>query len=169
MAGNQPAGVEDLLRNAGLNADFVASSAAWGVAKPDRGFSSRVNDEAKVPAGSILYVGDRPDNDVLPARAAGMGPASFAGAHGAISIPSNSKQWLPIYVSDSLGADGIALTAQQHLTLPCIVGFARFLRAVSCRDSGLERSGLRLGLRNRKSLSSRMHTRYRLRQVFRRG
>lgn len=65
-------GVEDLLRHAGLNADFVASSAAWGVAKPDRGFFSRVVDEAKVSAGHILYVGDRLDNDVLPARAAGM-------------------------------------------------------------------------------------------------
>lgn len=72
VAGNQPAGVEDLLRHAGLNADFVASSAAWGVAKPDRGFFSRVIDEAKVSAGHILYVGDRLDNDVLPARAAGM-------------------------------------------------------------------------------------------------
>ncbi|SLI42620.1 phosphoglycolate phosphatase [Mycobacteroides abscessus subsp. bolletii] len=72
VAGNQPAGVEDLLRKAGLEADFVASSAAWGVAKPDPGFFSRVIFEAKMPASNILYVGDRLDNDVLPAHAAGM-------------------------------------------------------------------------------------------------
>jgi FMN phosphatase YigB (HAD superfamily) len=72
VAGNQPAGIEGLLRSAGLDADFIASSTAWGVAKPDRQFFLRLIEEAKVPAEGILYVGDRLDNDVLPARAAGM-------------------------------------------------------------------------------------------------
>ena len=36
------------------------------------GFFVRLIAEAHVPAESILYVGDRLDNDVLPARAAGM-------------------------------------------------------------------------------------------------
>jgi FMN phosphatase YigB (HAD superfamily) len=72
IAGNQPAGVERELLAAGLRADFVASSAAWGVAKPSAAFFDRVVEHARVPAGRILYVGDRLDNDVLPARAAGM-------------------------------------------------------------------------------------------------
>lgn len=72
VAGNQPASVEQVLAAAGLEADFVASSAAWGVAKPDPAFFARLIVEAHVPAESILYVGDRLDNDVLPARAAGM-------------------------------------------------------------------------------------------------
>jgi HAD superfamily hydrolase (TIGR01509 family) len=72
IAGNQPAGIEALLRTAGLDADFIASSAAWGVAKPDQRFFLRLSDEAKLPAEDILYVGDRLDNDVLPARKAGM-------------------------------------------------------------------------------------------------
>ena len=72
VAGNQPAGVEAQLRDAGFNADFIASSAAWGVMKPSAEFFSRIVDTAKVDAGQILYVGDRLDNDVLPAGEAGM-------------------------------------------------------------------------------------------------
>ncbi|WP_231395860.1 HAD family hydrolase [Mycobacterium sp. URHD0025] len=72
VAGNQPATVNQVLAAAGLEADFVASSAEYGVAKPDSAFFLRVIAEANVPADSILYVGDRVDNDVLPARAVGM-------------------------------------------------------------------------------------------------
>lgn len=72
IAGNQPAEIEQVLAAAGLEADFVASSAVWGVAKPDPEFFLRLIAQACVPAETILYVGDRLDNDVLPARAAGM-------------------------------------------------------------------------------------------------
>ncbi|PZE65050.1 HAD family hydrolase [Curtobacterium sp. MCBD17_021] len=72
IAGNQPAGVEAQLRAAGFSPHFLASSAAWGVEKPSPEFFARVIAEAGLDAGSILYVGDRLDNDVLPARAAGM-------------------------------------------------------------------------------------------------
>lgn len=72
VAGNQPETVEQMLATAGLEADFVASSAAWGVAKPDPAFFDRLIAEAQAPAESILYVGDRLDNDILPARAIGM-------------------------------------------------------------------------------------------------
>jgi FMN phosphatase YigB (HAD superfamily) len=72
VAGNQPAGIEQMLCSAGLEVDFLASSAVWGVAKPDPAFFDRLISEAGVPGECILYVGDRLDNDVLPARAAGM-------------------------------------------------------------------------------------------------
>lgn len=72
VAGNQPATVGRVLAAAGLDADFVASSAVWGVAEPDPAFFVRLIAEAHVPAERILYVGDRLDNDVLPARAVGM-------------------------------------------------------------------------------------------------
>ncbi|WP_273733713.1 HAD family hydrolase [Mycolicibacterium septicum] len=72
VAGNQPAGIEQVLSAAGLEADFVASSAAWGVSKPDPEFFVRLISEACIAAERILYVGDRLDNDVVPARAAGM-------------------------------------------------------------------------------------------------
>ena len=55
-----------------MTADFIASSARWGVEKPEPGFFAKVADAGGVPAGAIAYVGDRLDNDVLPAKAAGM-------------------------------------------------------------------------------------------------
>ena len=72
IAGNQPAGVESQLRDTGFVVDFIASSAAWGVGKPSPEFFSRVITAAQLDAKQILYVGDRLDNDVLPARQAGM-------------------------------------------------------------------------------------------------
>lgn len=72
VAGNQPAAIDQVLAAAGLEVDFVASSAAWGVAKPDPAFFARLVCEARVLAENILYVGDRLDNDVLPAHSAGM-------------------------------------------------------------------------------------------------
>jgi len=72
LVGNQPSGVEDALRELGLRADVVASSGTWGVEKPDPAFFARVVESAGVPAAEICYVGDRVDNDILPAAAAGM-------------------------------------------------------------------------------------------------
>jgi len=72
IAGNQPEAAEAALRAAGVTADFIATSAAWGVEKPSPAFFARVAEAAGVPAAEIAYVGDRIDNDVAPARAAGM-------------------------------------------------------------------------------------------------
>jgi FMN phosphatase YigB (HAD superfamily) len=67
--GNTSAEVEAELRP---HVDIVGSSRRWGVEKPDRAFFQRLIDEAGVHPGEIAYVGDRVDNDVLPALAAGM-------------------------------------------------------------------------------------------------
>jgi len=72
LAGNQPADAEQLLREMGLPVDYIATSAGWGVEKPSPAFFARVIREAGVPAAEIAYVGDRVDNDILPAKAAGM-------------------------------------------------------------------------------------------------
>jgi FMN phosphatase YigB (HAD superfamily) len=72
LAGNQPARAEAEIRALGLSADFVASSARWGVEKPDPAFFQRIVAESGVASNEIAYVGDRVDNDVLPAIAAGM-------------------------------------------------------------------------------------------------
>ena len=72
VAGNQPIEAEAALARIGLPADVIASSAGWGVAKPDAGFFAKIIAVAGEPAHRIAYVGDRLDNDVLPARAAGM-------------------------------------------------------------------------------------------------
>jgi len=72
VAGNQPIEAEAALVRIGLPADVIASSAGWGVAKPDSRFFAKIIEAAGEPAHRIAYVGDRLDNDVLPARAAGM-------------------------------------------------------------------------------------------------
>ncbi|QUD88667.1 HAD family hydrolase [Phenylobacterium montanum] len=72
LAGNQPEAAEEALHEAGVQADFIASSARWGVEKPSPAFFDKVIEAAGRPAGEIAYVGDRLDNDVLPARAAGL-------------------------------------------------------------------------------------------------
>ena len=68
-SGNTPAFVEAELRN---QFDRVGSSASWGVDKPAPEFFRRVVELAGVPAEKIAYVGDRVDNDVVPALEAGM-------------------------------------------------------------------------------------------------
>jgi FMN phosphatase YigB (HAD superfamily) len=68
--------------------DFVGSSERWGVQKPDSGFFAHVVEEAGAPAEEILYVGDRVDNDVVPARAAGLQAIRIRrGAHARIESP----------------------------------------------------------------------------------
>ncbi|MEJ7653258.1 MAG: HAD family hydrolase [Chloroflexia bacterium] len=72
LAGNQPESAERALAEMGLAADVIATSQGWGVEKPSPEFFARVAAEAGVPPSEIAYVGDRVDNDVAPARAAGM-------------------------------------------------------------------------------------------------
>lgn len=67
--GNTPAEAEEMLRP---HVDFVGSSARWGVDKPSPEFFARVAAEAGLPPHRIAYVGDRVDNDIVPALAAGM-------------------------------------------------------------------------------------------------
>jgi HAD superfamily hydrolase (TIGR01549 family) len=67
---NQPVEAMAFLQT--LPVDRVATSAGWGIAKPDPAFFNRVAHEVGVTAELIAYVGDRVDNDVLPARRAGM-------------------------------------------------------------------------------------------------
>jgi FMN phosphatase YigB (HAD superfamily) len=57
---------------AGVIADFIASAERWGLSKPEAAFFQRIVEAAGTSAERIVYVGDRLDNDVLPAQAAGM-------------------------------------------------------------------------------------------------
>jgi HAD superfamily hydrolase (TIGR01549 family) len=72
LAGNQPISIEAMLGEIALPVEFVASSERWGVTKPSPVFFDRIVEEAGISAERIAYVGDRLDNDVLPARQAGM-------------------------------------------------------------------------------------------------
>lgn len=72
VAGNQPPQAYDALVAMDLPVDGIHTSAGWGVEKPDPGFFAKVAAVAGREPGEILYVGDRLDNDVLPAARAGM-------------------------------------------------------------------------------------------------
>ena len=72
ITGNQPAGAAQQIQALGLPIDFVGSSAEWGVAKPDKAFFKRIAVGLDLDYDQILYVGDRLDNDVLPAQEIGM-------------------------------------------------------------------------------------------------
>jgi FMN phosphatase YigB (HAD superfamily) len=58
-----------------LPADLIATSDDWGVSKPDEAFFHALISAAPCEAQRIVYVGDRLDNDLKPARKVGMRPA----------------------------------------------------------------------------------------------
>ncbi|MEV0345480.1 HAD family hydrolase [Nonomuraea sp. NPDC050680] len=72
VAGNQPARAYDALVAMDLPVDSVHTSEGWGASKPAPEFFAKVAAIAGREPTEILYVGDRLDNDVLPASRAGM-------------------------------------------------------------------------------------------------
>jgi HAD superfamily hydrolase (TIGR01662 family) len=72
VAGNQTSRAGDILRKMDLPADMIATSDDWKASKPDDSFFRALLDDAPFIAGQIVYVGDRLDNDLKPAKAAGM-------------------------------------------------------------------------------------------------
>jgi HAD superfamily hydrolase (TIGR01509 family) len=72
VAGNQPMAGEQALAEAGVTADLLISSDRLGAAKPDPRFFSEVAATVELDPSKMVSVGDRVDNDVLPALEAGM-------------------------------------------------------------------------------------------------
>jgi HAD superfamily hydrolase (TIGR01509 family) len=67
--GNTPVEAEEALRP---HIDMLGSSGSWGVAKPAPEFFARTIAAIGAEPRRIAYIGDRVDNDVRPARGAGM-------------------------------------------------------------------------------------------------
>src|SRR5919198_5351532 len=74
IAGNQSTQLEEWAHGQELPVDIVASSASWGVEKPSREFFARVVAATGAAPHEVAYVGDRVDNDVVPAGGAGVVP-----------------------------------------------------------------------------------------------
>ena len=70
--GNMPVFMEAGVRPLFRAGELVSSSERWGVEKPAPEFFARVVASAGTAPEEIAYVGDRVDNDVLPALEAGM-------------------------------------------------------------------------------------------------
>ncbi len=116
IVGNQPAGVESALRSLGIPLALVATSETWGVRKPDPAFFARVLDEVGLPPGEVAYVGDRLDNDVRPAAAAGLcavwvrrGPWAWIQA-GRVTPP---EAWLTVESLEALPGELARMAAEE--------------------------------------------------------
>jgi HAD superfamily hydrolase (TIGR01509 family) len=72
VAGNQPQRAGPAIERLALPIELLGISATWGVSKPDPGFFERIAGELELAPAAIAYIGDRVDNDVDPAAAAGM-------------------------------------------------------------------------------------------------
>ena len=73
IVANQPASRAEELRAIGVEAEIMAMSEQLGVAKPAPAFFARALELMGSPdPADVAYVGDRVDNDLLPALAAGM-------------------------------------------------------------------------------------------------
>ncbi len=71
---NQKLGTEERLESWGLRQYFevIAASAEIGYAKPDKEIFEKALELAKCTASESVMVGDRLDNDIIPAKAIGM-------------------------------------------------------------------------------------------------
>lgn len=71
---NQSIGTAERLKKWGLlkYIDVVAASAELGVAKPDKAIFEKAFEMAQCAAEEAVMIGDRLDNDILPAKKLGM-------------------------------------------------------------------------------------------------
>ena len=72
IAGNQSAETAEVVRSFDLPVDLDTNSGELGAEKPSPEFYRRLAEALDAAPGEMAYVGDRVDNDVLPALAAGM-------------------------------------------------------------------------------------------------
>lgn len=72
IAGNQPVQAGAALAAMDLGADAMLISDEIGIHKPDPAFFAKVCEVAGAQPHQVMYVGDRVDNDVRPAAAAGL-------------------------------------------------------------------------------------------------
>jgi len=114
IAGNQPQEAELLLTAMALPVAFVAGSSAWGVEKPSAAFFTRVAAAAGCKCEEIVYVGDRLDNDVLPAKAAGM-----QGAYLRRGPWARVQASWPEAASADFVVDGLAQLLESLTVAPC--------------------------------------------------
>ncbi|GGJ82144.1 hypothetical protein GCM10011583_12150 [Streptomyces camponoticapitis] len=105
IAGNQTTRAGGILRELFTkDVDLIGTSDDWGASKPDPDFFIRVAEIVPYEPDEILYVGDRVDNDLRPAVAAGMRAALIRrGPWGTIQWKTREAKRLPTFRVESLG------------------------------------------------------------------
>lgn len=104
IAGNQTVRAGGILRELFTNdVDLIGTSDDWGASKPDPLFFERVAEVTPFANDEILYVGDRVDNDLRPAVAAGMNTALVhRGPWATIQWGTDEAKKLPTFRVESL-------------------------------------------------------------------
>ncbi|MGV9271840.1 HAD family hydrolase [Streptomyces griseosporeus] len=104
IAGNQTVRAGRILRELfSADVDLIGTSDDWGASKPDPEFFKRVAEAVPFDLGEILYVGDRCDNDIRPAREAGMHTALVhRGPWATIQWYSSDARELPTFRVEGL-------------------------------------------------------------------
>jgi HAD superfamily hydrolase (TIGR01549 family) len=104
IAGNQTVRAGRLLRELFTpDVDLIGTSDDWGASKPDPAFFHRVAEVVPFANDEILYVGDRVDNDLRPAVAAGMHTALVhRGPWATIQWHTAEAEKLPTFRVESL-------------------------------------------------------------------
>jgi HAD superfamily hydrolase (TIGR01549 family) len=97
IAGNQTARAGRLLGELNLGVDLIATSDDWGAEKPTPAFFDKLISSVGLAPAEIAYVGDRLDNDIRPARAAGLftvfirrGPWGYAATRDAAALAAHA-------------------------------------------------------------------------------
>jgi HAD superfamily hydrolase (TIGR01509 family) len=117
---NQLASARTDLDRTGITAlcDGVWLSAAVGLAKPDPAFFALALDAWRLPPGRVAYVGDRPDNDVAPARQLGLLTVRIRrGPHAEQPVRSEAEQ-------ADIEASGLTEAARQLVEWHAVLGGA---------------------------------------------
>jgi HAD superfamily hydrolase (TIGR01549 family) len=104
IAGNQTTRAGRILRELfTADVDLIGTSDDWGASKPDPSFFHRVAEVVPFSKDQILYVGDRVDNDLRPANAAGMESALVhRGPWASIQWHTEVAEKLPTFRVESL-------------------------------------------------------------------
>ncbi|MEU9481093.1 HAD family hydrolase [Streptomyces sp. NPDC048191] len=105
IAGNQTIRAGKILRELFMDdVDLIGTSDDWGASKPDPAFFRRVAEAVPFRMDEILYVGDRIDNDIRPAAAAGMHTALVhRGPWATIQWRTAEAKRLPTFRLENLG------------------------------------------------------------------
>ena len=100
---NQPLGTEGRLKHYGIRDYFsvILSSEEEGISKPDPELFRRALERSGCPSENAWMIGDRPDNDIAPAKALGMKTVRVRQGLGGL-MPVTSEEMRADHTVDSL-------------------------------------------------------------------
>jgi putative hydrolase of the HAD superfamily len=117
---NQPASTRDELERAGVAdlCDGVWLSALVGLAKPDPAFFRLALEAWRLEPRRIAYVGDRPDNDVAPAKALGLTAMRLRRGPHARQVSRSEAEQADLEALDLAEAAGLLVAWRASLAVP---------------------------------------------------